>query len=87
MEIEQPRSRQGEGGRRLPLSYTSLYLANGAAIVPAFEDPQDSQASEMYVKLFAGPRDRPGAGPRAALCRRGAAAIALAQPAGPIAAP
>ena len=69
VEIEQPRSRQAEGGRRLPLSYTSLYLANGAAIVPAFEDPQDSKAFEIYGKLFPG-RNRPGAGPRDRLRRR-----------------
>jgi len=83
IEIEQPRSSLGEGGRRLPLSYTSLYLANGAAIVPAFEDAQDSKAYEILAKVFTGrevvqvPARELGYG------GAGLRAIALGQPAGP----
>jgi agmatine deiminase len=83
IEIEQPRSSQGEGGRRLPLSYTSLYIANGAVIVPAFEDPQDAKAYEVLAKAFAGrevvqvPARELGYG------GAGLRAIALGQPAGP----
>ncbi|HZT20162.1 MAG TPA: agmatine deiminase family protein [Dongiaceae bacterium] len=86
IEIEQPRSSLAEDGRRLPLSYTSLYLANGAAIVPAFEDPQDSKAYEVLLKVFAGrevvqlPARELGYG------GAGLRAIAVGQPAGPPAA-
>jgi agmatine deiminase len=82
IEIEQPRSRQTEGGRRLPLSYTSLYLANGAAIVPAFEDPQDSKAYEVYGKLFAGREVVQVPAREIAFGGAGLRAIALGQPAG-----
>jgi Peptidylarginine deiminase and related enzymes len=83
IEIEQPRSSLGEAGQRLPLSYTSLYLANGAVIVPAFEDPQDAKAYEVLSKAFAGrevvqvPARELGYG------GAGLRAIALGQPAGP----
>jgi len=87
VEIEQPRPRQGEGGRRLPLSYTSLYLANGAAIVPAFEDPQDSPASELFGRLFQGRQIVQVPARELAFAGAGLRAIALGQPAGPIAAP
>ena len=70
-------------GERLPLSYTSLYLANGAVIAPAFEDPQDNKAYEVLSKAFAGrevvqvpARDLGYGG-------AGLHAIALGQPAGP----
>lgn len=83
IEIDQPRSSLGEGGRRLPLSYTSLFIANGAVIVPAFEDPQDNKAYEVLAKAFAGrevvqvPARELGYG------GAGLRAIALGQPAGP----
>jgi agmatine deiminase len=82
VEIEQPRARQGEGGRRLPLSYTSLYLANGAAIVPAFEDPQDSRAYEIYAKLFAGREIVQVPAEELAFAGAGLRAVTLAQPTG-----
>jgi agmatine deiminase len=52
VEIEQPRPRQSDEGRRLPLAYTSLYLANGGVIIPAFEAPQDDRAFAIIAKLF-----------------------------------
>jgi agmatine deiminase len=82
VEIEQPRPQQGDGGRRLPLSYTSLYLANGAAIVPAFEDPQDSRAYELFVKLFAGREVVQVPANELAFGGAGLGAIALGQPTG-----
>jgi agmatine deiminase len=85
VEIEQPRPRQGEGGRRLPLSYTSLYLANGGVIVPAFEDPQDSRASELFQNLFQGREVVQVPARELALAGGGLRAIALAQPAGAVA--
>jgi agmatine deiminase len=54
VEIEQPRARIGADGFRLPLSYVSLYLANGAVVVPAFEDPQDKRAFEAIARAFEG---------------------------------
>jgi agmatine deiminase len=51
-EIEQPRPRNSDEGKRLPLAYTSLYLANGGVIIPAFEAPQDDRAFAAIAKLF-----------------------------------
>jgi agmatine deiminase len=52
VEIEQPRPRSSDEGKRLPLAYTSLYLANGGVIIPAFEAPQDDRAFAAIAKLF-----------------------------------
>jgi agmatine deiminase len=52
VEIEQPRPRNSDEGKRLPLAYTSLYLANGGVIIPAFEAPQDDRAFAAIAKLF-----------------------------------
>ena len=82
VEIEQPKPRQGEGGRRLPLSYTSLYLANGAAIVPAFEDPMDNRAFELFTRLFEGREIVQVPARDLALAGAGLKATALGQPAG-----
>jgi agmatine deiminase len=82
VEIEQPKPRQGEGGRRLPLSYTSLYLANGAAIVPAFEDPLDNRAFELLGKLFEGREIVQVPARDLALAGAGLKATALGQPTG-----
>ena len=82
IEIEQPRSRQTEGGLRLPLSYTSLYLANGGAIVPAFEDPMDNKAFEIYSKAFPGREIIQVPAREIAFGGAGLRAIALGQPAG-----
>jgi agmatine deiminase len=66
----------------LPLSYTSLYLANGAAIVPAFEDPMDNKAFEIYVKAFPGREIIQVPAREIAFGGAGLRAIALGQPAG-----
>ena len=53
VEIEQPRPRFDANGRRLALSYTSFYLANGAVILPAFEDGQaDKRAFDIFTRVF-----------------------------------
>jgi agmatine deiminase len=52
IEIEQPRPRLSDEGERLPLAYTSLYLANGGIVLPAFEVPQDDRAFATVAKLF-----------------------------------
>jgi agmatine deiminase len=54
VEIEQPRARLLEDGRRMGLSYINFYIANGGVIIPAFEDPQDARAYDTLNKLFPG---------------------------------
>ena len=39
-------------GQRLPASYCNFYIANGAAIVPQFDDPADAAALEILAELF-----------------------------------
>ncbi len=50
--IEQPRPRFMADGRRLALSYINFYIANGAIVMPAFEDPQDARARDTLARLF-----------------------------------
>lgn len=52
IEIEQPKARHGEAGERLALSYINFYLANGAVIVPSFEDSKDDTAFNTIAKAF-----------------------------------
>jgi agmatine deiminase len=54
VEIEQPRARYMPDGRRIALSYINFYIANGAIIMPVFEDPQDARAFETLTKAFPG---------------------------------
>jgi len=49
--VRQP-ARQELDGVRLPLSYTSLYLANDGVVMPAFEDPADREAFRTIRRLF-----------------------------------
>jgi agmatine deiminase len=39
-------------GRRLPASYGNFYIANGAVLVPVFNDPNDRMALNILVDLF-----------------------------------
>jgi agmatine deiminase len=39
-------------GQRLPASYANFYIANGAVIVPTFNDPQDRQALGIIADCF-----------------------------------
>lgn len=52
IQIEQPRARKLPDGRRMALSYINFYLANGAVVMPAFEDPQDARAFETLTRVF-----------------------------------
>ncbi len=53
IEIEQPRPRFDAEGRRLALSYTNFYFANGAVILPAFEDGlADKRAYDIATRIF-----------------------------------
>jgi len=51
IELPQPAAREWNG-KRAPLSYTNLYLANGAVIVPGFDDPMDGRAREIVQRAF-----------------------------------
>jgi agmatine deiminase len=46
-------------GQRLPASYANFYIANGAVLVPTFNDPNDRVALGILGELF---RDRPVVG-------------------------
>jgi agmatine deiminase len=87
VEIEQPRARTGRDGNRLPLSYVSLYVANGGVVMPAFEDPQDKRACEAVSRAFAGREVIQVPSGDIADGGSGLHAITLAQPDGPPAAP
>ena len=39
-------------GLRLPASYANFYIANGAVLVPAFNDPHDRVALGILAELF-----------------------------------
>jgi agmatine deiminase len=46
-------------GRRLPASYANFYIANGAVLVPTFNDPKDRTALGILAELIT---DRPVVG-------------------------
>jgi agmatine deiminase len=82
--LEQPRARYMENGDRLNLSYVDCYIANGAVIMPVFEDPQDARAYEVFGKVFAGREIVQIPATDIAFGGGGLHAIALGQPAGPV---
>src|SRR5206468_9891329 len=43
-------------GQRLPASYANFYIANGAVLVPTFNDPKDRVALGILSELI---KDRP----------------------------
>jgi agmatine deiminase len=51
VEIPMPRPVVFEG-RRLPASYANFYIANGAVLVPVFNDPNDRVALNTLAELF-----------------------------------
>ncbi|MDP6346382.1 MAG: agmatine deiminase family protein [Alphaproteobacteria bacterium] len=52
IEVPLPAPRQTDGGRPLALSYLDFYIANGAVIVPAFDDPRDDEAARLIGAAF-----------------------------------
>jgi agmatine deiminase len=52
VEVEQPAARWHADGRRLDASYVDFYLANGAVIMPMFDDPMDSPAYKAISAAF-----------------------------------
>ena len=57
VEIPMPRPVVFEG-RQLPASYANFYIANGAVLVPVFNDPNDRIALNTLAELFPDPRNR-----------------------------
>lgn len=54
IEVPQPQQRRHEDGRAMPISYINFYIANGAVIVPAFDDPADDLAAGIIADAFPG---------------------------------
>jgi len=54
VEIDQPARRLDDDGHRISASYINFYIANGAVIVPGFDDPHDEPARETLTRLFPG---------------------------------
>jgi agmatine deiminase len=52
LEIEQPAARFRDDGRRITASYVNFYLANGAAIIPMFDDAMDDAAERVIGTAF-----------------------------------
>ncbi len=52
LEVPQPAKRTRDDGRRLTLSYVNLYLANGAVVVPMFNDAMDDRAHATVAAAF-----------------------------------
>jgi agmatine deiminase len=55
IEMPQPRHQlRREDGRRLCTSYVNSYIANGAVIMPTFDDPNDDVAARIMAEAFPG---------------------------------
>jgi len=53
VELRQP-ARRELGGERLPMSYINHYLANGAVLLPVFDDPADEEAVLTTARVYPG---------------------------------
>jgi agmatine deiminase len=54
VKVAQPARREGDDGRRLAASYVNFYLANGALVMPSFEDGKDGAARDGVAACFPG---------------------------------
>ena len=55
VELPQPKKqRMSWSGGLLHASYVNFYLANGAVIMPAFDDPNDVKARTIVADCFPG---------------------------------
>lgn len=52
LELPLPKPRQRHDGRLLTASYVNFYIANGAVLVPAFDDPADHGAAKLLSQAF-----------------------------------
>jgi agmatine deiminase len=53
VELPMP-TRREHRGRRLSPSYVNFYVANGAVVMPSFDDPADGEARDIVAHLFLG---------------------------------
>lgn len=51
VELRQP-ARREIAGERLPMSYVNHYLANGAVLLPVFDDPADEAAVRTASRIY-----------------------------------
>lgn len=51
VELREP-ARRELGGERLPMSYINHYIANGAVLLPVFDDPADEEAVRTATRLY-----------------------------------
>jgi agmatine deiminase len=54
LTMPRARARARRDGRRLPLSHVSFYVANGAVVLPRFEDPADGAALRVAAAAWPG---------------------------------
>ena len=52
LTVPQPKTRARHDGTRLTLSYVNFYLANGAVLMPAFDDAADKSAFRIIAGAF-----------------------------------
>ena len=52
LTVPQPKPRTRHDGTRLTLSYVNFYLANGAVLMPAFDDTADKSAFRVIAAAF-----------------------------------
>jgi len=53
--IDHPQRRlDDDDGHRISASYINFYVANGAVLMPGFDDPHDKPARETVARLFPG---------------------------------
>jgi agmatine deiminase len=52
IEVARPAPRLRDDGRRLTASYVNLYIANGAVLMPMFDDPMDDAAYKVIAAAF-----------------------------------
>ena len=52
--IDHPRHRLDEDGDRLSSSYINFSFANGAVLMPGFDDPHDEPACKTVARLLPG---------------------------------
>lgn len=43
-----------DGSEYVPASYANFYLANGAVLVPLYDDPNDAKAMDLFARRFPG---------------------------------
>jgi agmatine deiminase len=52
--LPMPEKRRDWQGHRLPCTYANFLVVNGGVLVPAFDDPRDSEAASIIGSVFPG---------------------------------